>query len=155
VGGSYAGGAEETHMIHMSRTNSSVIDANLLVRFKTKDVPEQAEKARLLFQHVIEGNLSIAVPEVVIAEVVYVLSSPRLYNLSREEIAEYLTDLLKLKGVVISYRALCTEALAIYAEHPIDFVDAYRAAMVALGHAKELVTFDKRLSKLGIRQREP
>ena len=135
----------------MPRTDLIVIDANVLIRFKTKDIPEQAEKPRVLFQQVIDGTLKIVVPEVVIADVVYVLSSPRLYNLPREEVAEYLIDFLKLKGLAISYRALCIETLAIYAAHPIDFVDAYLAAMVALGKARELVSFDKRLSKLGIR----
>lgn len=138
----------------MSRTEYSVVDANILIRFKTKDEPEQAEKGRQLFQRVIDGEINIAIPEIVLAEVVYVLSSPRIYNLSRQEVSEYLIDFIKLKGVIISNRALLTEALLIYSEHPIDLADAYLTAMVALKHAKEVITFDKRLSKLGIRQQE-
>ncbi len=132
-----------------------IIDTNVIVRFKVKDNPEHAERARHLFEQVRENKLRLLVPEIVIAEVVFVLHSPRLYHLDRHAIAEYLLDFIKLKGLLIPQKAVVKRALELYTSHSIDFVDAYLAAHVLLGRSNEVISFDKDLARLGAQSTTP
>src|SRR4051794_24968610 len=94
------------------------IDTNIIIRYLTKDDPEKAKRVLGLFQQVSRGVKTIAITESVIAEVIYVLSSKRLYNLPRAEIVKRLLPILLLKGVQLGCKPtdkpIYTEALHIY-----------------------------------------
>jgi predicted nucleic acid-binding protein len=75
------------------------IDTNIIIRYLTKDDPEKAKRAYGLFQKVSRAEEEIAITEAVITEVVYVLSSKRLYNISRDAIVKRFLPILLLKGV--------------------------------------------------------
>jgi uncharacterized protein len=135
--------------------NIPLVDTNFIVRFKVKDNPEQAERARQLFEKVKENKVRLIVPEVVIAEVIFVLRSPRLYNLDRQSVADYLLDFIKLKGLVIPQKAIIKRALELYTSRSVDFVDAFLAAHMLLGKSTEVLAFDKDIAKLGAVSKEP
>lgn len=63
------------------------IDTDVIIRLLTQDDPVKQDEAALLFEEVRAGTLKVAAPYTVIADAVYVLSSPRLYNLPRDQVA--------------------------------------------------------------------
>jgi predicted nucleic acid-binding protein len=72
------------------------IDTDVIIRLLTGDDPKKQEAASELFEQVERGQLTVAAPDTVIADAVFVLSSPRLYHVSREEVKELLTPLVRL-----------------------------------------------------------
>lgn len=57
------------------------IDTDVIIRLLTGDDPQKQTAAKALFEQVERGTLTIAAPDTVIADAVFVLSSPRLYHL--------------------------------------------------------------------------
>ena len=86
------------------------IDTDVIIRFLTGDDPEKQAASSALFEQVEQGLLTIAAPDTVIADAVYVLSSPRLYHLARNEVQELLTALAHLSHFQIQNRtAVCPQ----------------------------------------------
>ncbi len=57
------------------------VDTDVIIRLGTGDDPAKQAAARALFRAVEEGRLTVAAPYTVIADAVFVLSSPRTYGL--------------------------------------------------------------------------
>lgn len=66
------------------------IDTDVIIRLLTGDDVVKQVAAASLFERVASGKLTIAAPDTVIADAVHVLSSPRLYHLSREHVSSLL-----------------------------------------------------------------
>ncbi len=132
------------------------LDANIILRYLTRDLPEKAERCLTLFQEADRGKTELTTSEAIIAEVVYVLSSPNLYNLSRDRIRALLTPLLDLKGLRVPSRSLYHHALEIYATHAIDFEDALAVAHMRDQGIEEILSYDRHFDRLSdIRRVEP
>lgn len=132
------------------------IDANIFIRHLTRDDPEKAKACLALFQKAENDEIELTTTEAVIAEVVYVLSSKRLYDLPREEIRALLYPLLSLPGLKLSPRALYLRALDLYAAQPIDFEDAIIVARMERGDIQELFSYDRDFDRIeGIKRLEP
>ena len=63
------------------------LDTNVLVRYLTKDDPDLAARAYEILQEVEQGTRPIFMTEAVLAEVIYVLSSKKLYNIPRSTLS--------------------------------------------------------------------
>jgi predicted nucleic acid-binding protein len=74
------------------------VDTDVLIRLLTVDDLEKQAAAATLFEAVEAGELTVAAPYTVIADAVYVLSSPRVYYKSRAEVAAMLIPLVRLSG---------------------------------------------------------
>ncbi|MEA2586960.1 MAG: hypothetical protein QOF33_5045, partial [Thermomicrobiales bacterium] len=61
-------------------------DTNILIRFLTGDDPVKHAAAKALFSQISEGIVRVSAPDAVIAEAVFVLRSPRLYQLPRAQV---------------------------------------------------------------------
>ena len=72
------------------------IDTDVLIRHLTGDDQCKQARAADLFQAVAWGELVLAAPDTVIVDAVFVLSSPRLYHLSRARVSALLTPLVRL-----------------------------------------------------------
>jgi len=118
------------------------IDTNILIRFLTGDEPEQAEASSRLLERVEKKELILFAPDTVIADTVFVLSSPRQYGKSREEIRALLFPLLSLEAFKIDHRKELLRALEIYATYPLDFSDAYLKATMEEAGATVLYSYD-------------
>lgn len=132
--------------------NLSVVDTNILVRFLVDDVPDQVDRVQHLFED--SASCSLFIPDLVLAEVVYVLES--VYKFERRNIVEKLSVLIRFDRFVLDKELLKT-ALGLYGmESSVSFVDAYLAALVSLRRNSEVITFDKKLMKVvGKKSREP
>ena len=118
------------------------VDTDVIIRLLTNDDPTKQAEALVLFQAVEEGNLSLAAPDTVIADAVYVLSSPRLYHLQRSEVQALLSPLMHLPGFKVENKRAVTKALEVYAFSDLDFGDALIVTSMQQDGAHSLYSYD-------------
>lgn len=128
----------------LSEKSTSVVDANAIVALLLGGERVHFERARAFFEPVREGESSAYIPAAVLAECVYVLT--RIYKVSRAEAATKLLSLLDYRGVITESAAV-RQALTLYRDHNVDFVDALVAA-TAREHKWQVFTFDRDLERL-------
>ena len=132
------------------------LDANVILRYLTRDDPKKAENCYELFQKVKRSEIELTTCEAVIAEVIYVLSSHSLYNLPRDEIYSLLLPIINLYGFKLPQKRLYIRALDIYASKNIDFEDALIFAHMEKRQIKEIYSYDSDFDKLEeLRRLEP
>ncbi len=119
------------------------VDANIFLRYLTRDDPEKAQACLLLFQQAERGEVTLFTTETIIAEIVYVLSSPRLYNLSRQDVRNRLTPLLTLPGLRMPKRSVTLRALELYESHNVDFEDALAVAHMEQLGIEAIISYDR------------
>ena len=124
------------------------VDANVLLRLLTNQPPALARKAQSLMRRAAEGELLLVIPVVVLAEVVWVLRSP-YYGYKPTRIASELQDLVTADGISMEGGDDVVEALALMADHNVDFADAYLAA-VAVRRQEPVATLDADFRRLGV-----
>lgn len=81
------------------------LDTNIIIRLLTQDDPEKFAACKALFERIERGETTVFLPDVIVGECIFVLTSTRGYNLSRQEVAELLTPLLQLTHVERNVRA--------------------------------------------------
>ncbi len=132
------------------------VDTDVIIRLLTRDDLGKQEGAAKLFEAVKAGKVKLAAPDTVIADAVYVLSSPRLYNLSRSDVYELLSPLVRLPGFRIENRASVLRALELYASTRVDFSDALIVAAMEEAGSQILYSYDTHFDRLqGITRVEP
>ena len=134
------------------------LDANVILRYLTRDDEAKARACYELFQRVQRSEVELATCEVVVAEVIYVLSSPRLpYRLSPEQIRARLLPLLTLRSLKLPQKGVCLAALDIYASSSsLDFEDALATAHMEQRGIVEIVSYDQDFDRVpGVRRVEP
>ena len=132
------------------------IDANVFIRYLTRDDPKKAEACFALFQKAKRDEIALVTTEAVIAEVVYVLSSKQLYDLPRGTIRDLLYPLLLLPGLKLAQRKTYLRALDVYASYNVDFEDALIVAQMERQKETELYSYDRDFDQVpGITRIEP
>ena len=121
------------------------LDTNVLIRYLTRDNPEQAEAARALLQGLTTNGPGFICREVVI-EVVWVLE--RSYRFRRERIANIVVELMATDTLVIEDDNDVAQAAAAYREGSADFSDLMILAAANRVGAQPLYTFDRRFARL-------
>jgi predicted nucleic-acid-binding protein len=122
------------------------VDANVILRFLTSDPPDLAQQAYVLFSAAERREIVLVLDEIVMAELVWVLDS--FYKHPAEEIARTLGELLAQESVAADDKDLLAEALAMFANHHVDFADALVAARMRRREATEVVSFDAHFDRL-------
>lgn len=128
----------------MSEKSTSVVDANVIVSLLLGNERAHFERARAFFEPVREGRASAYVPAAVLAECVYVLT--RAYGIAREDVATKLLGLLDYRGLLTESAAV-RQALTLYRDRKVDFVDALVAA-TARERGWRVFSFDRDLTRL-------
>ena len=134
------------------------LDTNVILRYLTRDDESKAEACYRLFQRVKQGEEELFTCEAIVAEVTYVLSSPRApYQLSHGEVRDRLLPVLTLRGLKLPQKRACLRALDLYASSPfLDFEDALAVAHMEQRGVAEIVSYDKDFDRLtGIQRTEP
>ncbi len=114
-----------------------LIDANVILRYLLGDHQEMSEKARDTIE---QGAFTL--PEVM-AEVVYVLTG--VYKISRQEIAKTLIEFLD--EIFMEHKEVLCEALLIFADTSLDFVDCILIARYRI-YGEDVFSFDRKLNKM-------
>lgn len=136
------------------------LDANVLVRYLTKDDPDLAARAYAFLQEVEQGERTVAIPEAVFAEVIYVRSSKNLYALPRSEIVRRLLPVVLLKhlriGCKLSEKPIYTDALHLYETTSLDFPDVLIVARMRHEGVQTVISFDTDFDRFpDIHRKEP
>ena len=132
------------------------VDTNIFVRYLTQDDPVKAQACYELFKQAAANQITLITTEAVIAEIVYILASKRLYNLARGEIRARLYPLLSVEGLRLDDRNIYLRALDVYATYSIDFEDALIVARMAQQDLADLYSYDRDFDQIPkISRREP
>jgi predicted nucleic acid-binding protein len=130
------------------------IDANIILRFLTKDPPPMAEAALKIFEEAKHGKMSLLIIPITVAEVVWVLES--FYEYPKEKIAETMTQFLSCEGLEVESLDLLLEALNLYCEKNLDFADAILATTALRKGIPNIYSFDQHFNRInGIIRMEP
>jgi len=122
------------------------IDANVILRYLTKDPPEMAEAALKTFTNAENGKVFLLVTNLTVAEVVWVLES--FYGYSKNQIAETLTEFLLCEGLEVESLDFLIEALTLYQEKNLDFADAFLAVTALRKGTPTIYSFDRHFNRV-------
>ena len=126
-------------------------DANLILRYFTKEPPDMAEASLKTFSAAQDGQICLIITPIILAEVVWVLES--FYGYAKEKIAVTIIQFLYSDGLEVMELDILIQALSLYHEKNIDFADAL-LAVSALSHGPNLIySFDRHFDRIpGITQ---
>src|SRR5438552_6753850 len=105
----------------------AVLDSNIFIRHLANNNPVQSPACFALIQAIEQGKIKAWTSDLVIAEVVFVLSSKRIYGLDRETIRDLLLPLINLPGIKLLNKRLYERVFDLYVSLNIDYTDAYNA----------------------------
>lgn len=129
----------------MTKHPDCLIDTNVVLRHVLNDDPTQTAEVQSVFDALRSGEKAALLLESVLAECVYVLL--HYYEVPKEEVVEKLDGILRYPGIVNRDKHDLREALKLFGEHALDFVDCILVAKARIGEL-ELVTFDEKLKKI-------
>ena len=124
-----------------SGTGEAYVDANVLLRFFTQEPAEMAEQARAALEAAARGRCPLILIPLVLAEVIWTLQS--FYGYRRQRIADTLLAFVGARGLVVRERDIVVDALGLYRDKNLDFVDAMIAATAMRRGPRRVCTFDR------------
>ena len=119
--------------------------AMILISFLTDRNAEQQVQAAELFEAAAEGELELILHQMVIGEMVYVLSN--LYRVEVAEIAGTIDDLLCSPGVRPVDEVIWSRVLELWPDGFSDFTDAVLAAVTLEQRYGAVATFDQAFAR--------
>jgi len=129
---------------------SAFLDTNVLIRHLTGDPPGQARRATAFLEQADE----LLLPDVILAEVVYVLES--FYEVERRRVAELARAIVGFSAVVVVDKAPILRALEVYEVERLDFAEAYLVAIAEASGVGAIASFDRTIDRLPtVRRIEP
>ncbi|MEA1879748.1 MAG: PIN domain-containing protein [Campylobacterota bacterium] len=122
----------------------SLIDTNVIIRFLAADVEKLHLESVEILNEIYNNELKVEILGEVIMEVLFVMK--RGYKEPKVVTVESLKEILSLRGVVNNDKHILLEALTMFCDKNIDFVDALICTKAKLeGYGK--ISFDKDVMK--------
>ena len=132
------------------------LDTNILLRYLTRDDEQKADASFNLLLRVERGEESVVTTDLVIAEAVFTLQSPRSYSLPRKIIRERLEPVIALRGLRLPRKSLYARVFDLYCDSRVSFADAYNAAYMEGRSITEVYSYDTDFDRIaGISRVEP
>jgi predicted nucleic-acid-binding protein len=122
------------------------IDTNIFIRFLTNDIPKKADACEQLFREAVEKNEKFFTTEMVIAEIVWVLES--YYELPKKEVRKMVEKILITPFLFCVQKDLILNALILYSEKDIDYIDAYNLSVLKEQGIREAYSYDRHYDKI-------
>lgn len=117
-------------------------DSNLFIALLSGPSHPLHEPSLNVFRRVSEGELSLIVTPMIVAELVY--SAKAALRWSRAETVTRLVAMLDSDGLVVRELAVVQAALRLYGQHPmLDYPDAHLAAAASVAGPPVVVSFDR------------
>jgi predicted nucleic acid-binding protein len=123
-------------------------DANVFLRFLRNDHAEHSPAAKKLIEEAAAGTVTLRVPEIVVADILYTLTAP-LMKTPRATAARQLSALLQQPGIEIENRRRVFGILGLCETKNIDYGDA--ALIVAAQDAAQelpILSYDQDFAKV-------
>ena len=129
---------------------SAFLDSNVLIRHLTGDPPDQARRATAFLEQADE----LLLPDLIVAEVVYVLES--FYEVERRRVADLARAIVAFPAIVVVDEAVLLRALEVYEVERLDFAEAYLVAIAEASGVGAIASFDRTIDRLPtVRRIEP
>jgi predicted nucleic-acid-binding protein len=129
---------------------SAFIDTDVLIRHLTGDPLEQAARTTRLLSRADQ----LLLPDLVVAEVVYVLES--FYEVPRPRVAELVRAIVAFPAIGVADEPVLLRALEVYEVYRLDFADAYLVAEAETSGVNAVVSFDRSIERIPtVRRVEP
>jgi len=130
------------------------IDTNVFIRFLTNDIPEKADACEHIFREAAKTQESLFTKEMVIAEIIWVLES--YYELPKKEVQEMVEKILITPFLMCPQKDIILNALTLYGNKNIDYIDAYNASILKEQGIKEVYSYDRHFDRIEwVRRIEP
>ena len=126
---------------------TAFLDTNVLIRHLTGDPPAQARRATAFLERADE----LLLPDLIVAEVVYVLES--FYELERARVAELVRAIIGFPAIAVVDEPLLLRALEVYEVDRLDFADAYLVANAEASGVPTIASFDRGIDRMTTVQR--
>ena len=126
-------------------TKTLSVDANLIIRFLLNDHPKLSPLAKSIFLKAQKKLVKIYLDEVVIAEVIWTLSS--FYKIKKADLVDKLEKFVSQDWVVNPKKNLILEALNLFRSSHLDYIDCW-IFTVSQSQKLTLETFDKALKRI-------
>lgn len=118
------------------------VDTNVFLRFLTKDDLKKAERCRELLQAASQGSIKLYTTDLVFAELIWVLQSPRTYNLNPSEISDLVIPLATIKGLSFPAKKYLPDMMELFVSTGADFIDVYNAVMMQTKGIGAIYSYD-------------
>ncbi|MDL1959757.1 MAG: PIN domain-containing protein [Deltaproteobacteria bacterium] len=122
------------------------VDTNIFIRYLTNDFPRKADACEKLFRNAIIRKEVLFTTELVIAEIIWVLES--YYELPKEDVQDKVGKILNTPNLTCPHKDLIIEALALYSEKNIDYIDAYNALILKEKSIGKAFSYDKHYDRI-------
>jgi len=122
-----------------------VADTNIFIRFFTNDDPIKAATVHQAFQKVESKEIELFITESVFTEIVYVLSSPKLYAVERSKIEMLMKSILILDNTKMEKKTDYLHALDIFTKSRLDIEDCVIIAKAKRMKVQGIFSFDRDL----------
>ncbi len=132
------------------------VDATVFIRALTQDDLAKSERCVALFEAAERGEIELFTSESVLAEVVFVLSSPALYRLPRQEVSALIRPLIEARGLRMESKSWILAALDLYERSNLDFEDALSVQHVLRKRLEAILSYDRDFGPaVGVLREEP
>jgi predicted nucleic-acid-binding protein len=118
------------------------LDTNVILRYLVRDNEELFQAVKPLFLRAEEGDISLYIHEITMAELVWTLES--FFGYKKEEIVQVLTRLINAEGIEVPNKEIVRNALILYLDADVDYMDAYLASQAATSGIPTIFTLDKK-----------
>jgi predicted nucleic-acid-binding protein len=125
------------------------IDTNVFIRFLTEEKDKISDEFLNFFNDLKRGKIKVKLLDLVFFQIIFVLKS--FYKVKKEEIIEVMREILSFKGIYTKNKKMLERTLELWERHSDDIIDCYIVANMELENETELYSFDKKISKLGIK----
>ena len=130
------------------------LDANVVLRYVTGDDARKMQRCEALFLRVEQGRETLYTNVLVIAEVIWVLGAQ--YRHPRPKVIDGIRRLLNTRHILVEDRESLLLALQLFEQHPIDFIDAYNAALMQARGIETIYSYDQDFDRIsGLQRLEP
>jgi predicted nucleic acid-binding protein len=132
------------------------VDANIFIRALTDDSPSVTADCVALFDRADREEVGLFTSEAIIAEVIYVLTSPRIYRVRRAEAATKLRPFLLCRALTFDHKASILAALELYEASNLSFEDCLAVQHVLREKLDGIYSYDRGFRPaLGLARHEP
>ena len=122
--------------------NKGWLDSNIILRYLIRDNEELFQTVNPLFAKAEKGELTLCIHAITVAEVVWTLES--FYKYPKESIVNVLTKLITAEGIEVPEEEVLLNALVLYLDANVDYIDAYLASQAASSSVPTIFTLDRK-----------
>ena len=123
------------------------LDTNVILRYLIRDNEALFQSVEPLFLKAEKGELTLYIHSITMAELVWTLES--FYGYDKEKIVNVLIRFINAQGIEALEKETLHNALILYLDANVDYIDAYLASHAASSEISTIYTLDrKHFSKL-------